>query len=466
MIRCLFLLATLLSASIAGASKPHIVFFFVDDLGWADLGCYGSAFHETPNIDALSESGVRFTQAYSAASICSPTRASLMSGKHPVRVNITDWIPGARPPKWATLRTPADRHELPLSEVTLAEALRDEGYRTFYAGKWHLGGDGYGPEDQGFDAVVPPDGWKKKGQWKLRAREDPSIERPHETRTFTDRAIEFLEQGAGGDQPMLVFLSYNDVHTPIIPDNRRLAHYKGKAAALSKAGPLLTNRRGKTRPRQDNPDYATMVDAVDQSVGAVLAKVDSLGIADETIVVFYSDNGGLATTGRGGPTSNAPLRSGKGWLYEGGIRVPLIIRAPGVSQANSTCDALAVSMDLYPTLLDLAGCAVQPEQHVDGISLARLVAGGEAANRSLHWHYPHYHGSTWAPGGAIRNGDYKLIEFFETGEVELYDLANDIGESRDLADERPEVARQLRLQLAAWRESIGAAMPIPITAAD
>lgn len=463
-----FLLVSLSLMAILGpansscaAGRPHIVFFLVDDLGWSDLGCYGSTYHETPNIDAFCRSGMKFTQAYTAASICSPTRASLMSGKHPVRVNITDWIPGAKPPNYATLLTPQDQHQLDLEEVTFAEVLKEAGYKTYYGGKWHLGGEGYGPTEQGFDEYFDPPSWKSRNQRQV---SNQTESRPHGTREITREALRFLSEHAGGERPLLVFLSYHDVHTPIIEDPRRIEYYKQKRDELPALDqPLVELRHGKTKRRQDNPRYATMVDAVDQSIHTVLAKLDELEITDNTVVVFYSDNGGLATLRHGGPTSNAPLRSGKGWLYEGGIRVPLAIRAPGITQAGTICETPVVSMDLYPTLLELAGCSPRPKQHVDGMSLVSLLEeSSELDERSLYWHYPHYHGSTWEPGGAIRSGSLKLIEFFATGEAELYDLSEDIGELNDLAEDRPEVVERLRGELQAWRTSLEAAMPTPL----
>jgi len=429
--------------------RPNFLFVLVDDLGWADLGCYGSPFHETPNVDRLAAEGVRFTDAYSAASVCSPTRASLLTGRHPVRVGITDWIPGMKAPRdgW---QTPADRGELPLEEVTVAEVLQSQGYQTFYAGKWHLGGDGFGPGEQGFEVVKDEtfsQDWKKN---------------PRSSDRLTQAAIEFLET-RDPDRPFLLYLSYHKVHTPILPYPDHIERYQHKAAQLE---PLtaepIAERHGQSRARQDDPEYASEVTAVDDHVGTLRNRLQELGLTADTVVIFFSDNGGLCTRGRPGPTCNLPLRSGKGWLYEGGIRVPLIVFAPGRMTPGLTCGVPVDSTDMFPTLLDLAGLPLRPELHRDGVSLASLLEGGKTLPRNaLYWHYPHYHGSTWEPGGAIRMGDWKLIEFFTEDTVELYDLAADPGELNNRAAQEPETTAELRAALADWRREVNAQMPTP-----
>ena len=455
---------TLLLAAALTAERPNVVFLLVDDLGWADLGCYGSTFHETPHVDALAASGMRFTQGYAACPVCSPTRASILTGRHPVRVDITDWIPGMKAGRVADGRFGhvQDRDGLASSEVTLAEALGGAGYRTFFAGKWHLGDKGHWPTDQGFDVNVggnaqgsPPGGYY--APWKnptLQAAADGE----YLTERLTDEAVAFLRQPGG--RPFLLFLSYYNVHTPITPYRRRIGHYHAKAEGIDGPTPVGEERDARTRLRQDNPAYASMVAAVDDSVGRILSTLDEQGLAEDTVVVFTSDNGGLSTRGRIGPTSNLPLRAGKGWLYEGGIRVPTIVRVPRLTPPGSVCEEPVVSTDFLPTLLELAGVA-PPDVPLDGVSLAPLLGGaGSLPPRPLHWHYPHYHGSRWRPGAAIRHGRFKLIEFYETGTAELYDLLADPGERHDLAAARPELRDDLRRRLADWQRSTGARMPV------
>ncbi len=474
-----FLIAALAAAALAPAAvgraeaptkKPNFVFFLVDDLGWADLGCTGSTFHETPNIDGLCASGMKFTNGYAACPVCSPTRASIMTGRHPVRVDITDWIPG-RPTSrvaGAKFQHVEDRDNLALGEVTLAEALREHGYQTFFAGKWHLGDEGHWPTDQGFDVNIggcdrgsPPGGYY--APWN-----NPNLKARHEgeylTERLTEESVGFLD-GRDARRPFLLYLAYYNVHTPITPYKKRIARFEEKAERrFTDETPTAAEHEGVSRLRQDNPEYASMVAAVDDSVGRVLAKLDELGLADDTVVFFFSDNGGLCTLGRRpGPTCNLPLRSGKGWLYEGGVREPTIIRAPGITKPGSVCDTPVVSMDFFPTILELAGLPPMPERHADGVSLLPLLEGGAVvAPRPLWWHYPHYHGSTWTPGASIRDGDWKLIEFYHWGKVELYDLANDPGEQHDLSRENPAKTKELLGKLRALQQRFGAKMPQPI----
>jgi len=445
--------------------RPNVVLFLVDDLGWADLGVQGSTFYETPAVDRLAASGMRFTDAYASSPVCSPTRAAIMTGRHPVRVGITDWIPGADP-RDRQLLGPDDRHQLPLEETTLAEELKAAGYATFFAGKWHLGDAGFFPEDQGFDVNIgghhrgsPPGGY-------YAPYENPKLEDGPEGEYLTDRlaseTIGFIEEHATArpGQPFFADLSFYTVHTPIQASRRHVEHFREKASGLPEdgSGDPVPEHDGWTRVRQDDPDYASMIRAMDENVGRVLATLDRLGIADETIVVFTSDNGGLSTLGRpGAPTSNRPLRAGKGWCYEGGIRVPLIVRAPGVTLPGSTSAVPVVSMDLYPTVLELVGLPLRPKRHVDGRSLVPLLRGDDSPDRdALHWHFPHYHGSAWTPGAAIRAGNWKLVELDESGAVELYDLGHDVGERHDLSSELPETRARLLTALHAWQEELGA----------
>ncbi len=450
------------------AKRPNFVFFLVDDLGWMDVGCNGSTFYETPNIDRLAASGMRFTDAYASCPVCSPTRASIMTGKYPARLGITDWIPGSRP-KNRKFLGPEIHNELPLGEVTIAETLKVSGYKTFFAGKWHLGGEGFFPEQQGFDVNKgghhkgsPPGGY-------YTPYKNPKLTDGPEGEYLTDRladeSIRFLDSRAGdaSKNPFLLYLAFYTVHTPIQACKKHIAKFEAKAKALPPLdGPdQLPERKGMTKQRQDDPAFASMVYAMDENVGRVLDRLDALGLRDDTVVIFTSDNGGLSTLGRRGrPTSNLPLRAGKGWCYEGGVREPMIVRAPGVTRPGATCDVPVTSTDFYPTMLELAGLPLQPKRHRDGLSIVSLLRGKKSLEReAIFWHYPHYHGSTWEPGAAVRAGDWKLIEFYEDDTVELYNLKNDLGERNDLSKKRPEKTTELLNLLHDWQKKVGAKMP-------
>jgi len=448
------------------AERPNFVFLLVDDLGYMDVGCNGSTFHETPNIDRLARTGMRFTNGYAACPVCSPTRASIMTGRHPVRVNITDWIPGRRTPKTAKLTTPQDRSNLALKEVTIAEALKKHGYQTFFAGKWHLGGKGHFPEDQGFDINIggnhtgsPRGGYY--APWNNPQLPDTGKPGEYLTDRLTDESLKFLKT-RDSDKPFLLYLSYYNVHTPVQACKEFVGRFKKKAAAMFEGQtPFAAEHDGFSRMRQDRPDFASMVAATDKSVGRILKYLDQSQLAANTVVIFFSDNGGLCTKrGKRGSTCNLPLRAGKGWLYEGGIREPMIIRAPGVTKPNSVCNTPVLSTDFFPTMLELAGLPSMPKHHNDGVSLLPLLKGKTLkTDRPLAWHYPHYHGSTWKPGAAIRVGDWKLIEFYHYDKVELYNLAKDLGEQRDLSQKHPEKTKELLGLLHAWQKRLGAKMP-------
>ncbi len=450
----------------APGKRPNFVFFLIDDLGWADLGCYGSTFYETPNLDRFAASGMRFTDAYAACPVCSPTRAAIMSGKHPARLNITDWIPGSNP-KNQRLLGPEDLHQLPHSEVTIAEILKAKGYTTFFAGKWHLGGEGYFPEDQGFDINKgghhkgsPPGGYYSP--YKNPCLTD-GPEGEYLPDRLADESIRFLEDQ--GEDPFLLYLSFYTVHTPIQACKRHLEKFQKKAATLPSLGEdaLTPEHDGFTRARQDGPEYASMVHAMDENVGRVLDALDRLGLDDNTVVIFTSDNGGLSTKPgkRLSPTNNGPLRAGKGWCYEGGIRTCLIVRAPGVTRPGSESSEPVYSTDYYPTMLELAGLPPMPEQHRDGLSLASVLKGASLSRQALYWHYPHYHGSAWKPGAAVRAGDWKLVAFYHHDKVELYNLKDDLGERNNLAESMPEKRREMEALLRRWQQDVGARMPIP-----
>jgi arylsulfatase A-like enzyme len=448
--------------------KPNIVFFLADDLGYMDIGANNPrTFYETPNIDALAVKGMRFKQGYAACPVCSPTRASILTGKYPPRVGITDFIGAAQPEKWArpTKLLPAPYSEkLAHEEITLAEAFKAHGYATFFAGKWHLGPTNYWPEDQGFDINIggidrggPYGGNKYFSPYGNPRLPDgpPGEHLPDRLATETAKFIE-----ANRDRPFLAYLSFYSVHTPLMAREDLQKKYEAKAKTLPTNGPAWgQERERKVRLVQDHAVYAGMVEAMDQAVGKVLAALERAGLAERTVVVFMSDNGGLSTS-EGHPTSNLPLRAGKGWLYEGGIREPMIIHAPGVTRAGSTCDTPVTSTDFYPTLLELAGLPPLPRQHVDGVSLVTLLKGESLARGPLFWHYPHYGNQGGSPGGAVRDGDWKLIEWYEGG-LELFNLKDDLGEQHDLARENPAKVKELQPKLVAWRKEVGAKMPAP-----
>jgi len=444
----------------------NVIFFLVDDLGWADLSCYGSTFHETPAIDALAQSGVRFTHAYAACPVCSPTRASIITGRHPVRVGITDWIPGQNIESKPISRFLHihDNDQLPLDEITFAEVLKKEKYQTCFVGKWHLGDKGFLPTDQGYDVNYggfsrgsPPGGYyapfrnpylpdKTSGEYL--------------TSRLTDEAIRFINK-RDPNRPFLMSFCYYNVHTPIQADTRSVAYYQQKTTSLKGDTPTEREHEGQTRLRQDNPDYASMVAAVDTSIDRMLKALDEQNIAHETIIIFFSDNGGLSTKKTAGPTCNLPLRAGKGWLYEGGVREPLIIRAPGVSKPGLVVNTPVVSMDFFPTILELCDVSPKTTPTLDGRSIVGLLQGEEAAtDRTLYWHYPHYHGSTWTPGASIRSGRWKLIEFYHLEKVELYDLQADPGERKNLSAIYPQRVLELRNKLSKWQKQMGATMPV------
>ncbi len=453
--------------------RPNFVFFLVDDLGWTDLGCFGSTFYETPNVDRLASQGMRFTNAYAACPVCSPTRASIMTGKYPARLHTTDYF-GAPQPDTVQRHWTRDkpllparyRDRLPLEEVTVGEALKSHGYATFFAGKWHLGPEGFWPEDQGFDVNQGgierggPYGGKKYFSPYGNPRLSDGPEGEHLPDRLATETCRFMEEHRDG--PFLAYLSFYSVHTPLMAREDLKAKYEAKAQTIDHDGPDWGEEgERKVRLVQDHAVYAGMVEAMDQAVGKVLDTLDRLDLAEETVVFFMSDNGGLSTS-EGHPTSNLPLRAGKGWLYEGGIREPMMVRWPGRIRVGSVCEEPVISTDFYPTMLEMAGVPARPDQHVDGRSMVPLLRGQDGAkDRAFYWHYPHYGNQGGSPGGAVRVGDYKLIEFYEDGRVELYNLRDDPGERHDLATDRPTKATELRDMLHAWRQHVGALMPAP-----
>jgi len=439
-------------AARAGRDKPNIVFILADDLGWKDVGFMGSTYYETPHIDGLAGQGVVFTNAYTNGPNCAPTRASLMSGQYTPRHGVL--TVGSSERGRARLRKlipVANRTTLDASIVTLAEALKPAGYVSASMGKWHLGNDpDLGPVAQGFDVNVAGYEAGHPRSYFSPYRNPTLTNGPdgeYLTDRLTDEALKFIETHR--DRPFFLYLPHYAVHTPL----------QAKRALIEKY------RRKPPDQRQNNPTYAAMVESLDQGVGRIMEKLDELDLTRKTVVVFFSDNGGVK-----GITSMAPLRGGKGMLYEGGIRVPLVVRWPGVVEAGRTCDEPVIGVDFYPTLLALAGAEAPEGQCLDGQSLLPLLGGtGGLSPRSLFWHFPAYlQGKAEGardeyfrtrPAGAVRQGRWKLIEYFEDVQLELYDLGNDIGETRNLADKLPEKTKGLHRIMTAWRESVHAPMP-------
>ncbi len=458
--------AALPSWALSGAERQqlNLIFVLIDDMGWADAACYGSRFHETPNIDRLAAEGMRFTNAYAAAPVCSPTRASIMTGKYPARLHLTDWIPGEN--RSEKLKAVAFEQQLPLQEVTVAEALRSAGYTNCHVGKWHLGNESWYPDRQGFEINIGGNSWGHPHKGYFSPYQMQNLEEgpvgEYLTDRLTDEAIRFLEHTR--DKPFYLNLWHYAVHQPIQAPKELVGKYEAKLLRLPAAtGPEFTTEHDhKNREYQARPDYAAMVESVDTGLGRVLDKLKELRIDDRTAIIFFSDNGGLSTAGTF-PTSNRPLRAGKGWLYEGGIREPLIVRWPGVTRPGSSCAAPVISTDFYPTMLQMARLPLNPGQHVDGLSLLPLLTGKsiEVSRKTMFWHYPHYHGSGHRPSGAMRSGDFKLIEFFEDMSVELYDLNADLSERNNLAAQLPDKTAALRTQLHDWRRGVSASMPEP-----
>lgn len=496
-----------------GEAHPNIVFFLVDDLGYKDLGAYGSDVYETPNVDQLAREGMRFTNAYAAAPVCSPTRASLLSGQYPARIGITDYITGRPNLPSQPLLQPSDASHFPHGATSLAEALRQHNYTTHFIGKWHLGSTETRslPTDHGFMTNVGGSAAGNPGKKGYFSPYNIShIEAPvagtYLTKQLTDEAVQVVEQYGDKGQPFFLMMSFYTVHSPLQAPDSLVRKYEEKMAARDYDRPEyileqnpdmpsydrttqakkqewmqrpefsseqlnLPRRTVEVRRRQAVPTFAAMVDYMDHSVGRILEALERANLEEETLVVFYADNGGKASPGRAAATSEAPLRAGKGWLYEGGIRVPLIVKHPGRIEGGTVSETLVSTPDFYPTLLDLADLPLRPRQHVDGTSLEPVLTQATDASprrnassdrNALYWHWPHYsnHGQQ-APAGAIRSGRYKLIEYYENGTHQLFDLKEDSGERTDLATRRPVLADSLAQQLHQWRQRVGAKMPRP-----
>ena len=430
-----------------GDRPPNIVVFLADDLGAHDLGCTGSTFHHSPAIDRLAADGMLFTRGYAAAPVCSPTRAALVTGRHPARVRITNFIGGDR----RGSLVPADYlRALPVSEVTLAERLRDAGYATGVFGKWHLG-PAAGIATHGFDVT---------GSTTVGPGSGP-VDDPLHARAIASQAAAFIE--SNHDRPFFCYVPMHSVHVPLITRPELAAEEGRRAVGVGPRFDVPPPVPGDpaTRQIQNHPVYAGMIREMDETVATVLAALVKTGRQENTLVVFTSDNGGLSTA-EGAPTSNLPLRAGKGFVYEGGIRVPLIVRWPEVVRPGTTSDVPVTTLDIAATVLDVAGVEGRDDAPLDGATLRPVLSGsGTVGPRDLFWHYPHYSNQGGRPAAALVSGTEKIVEHFEDGKVELFDLASDPGERRDLAGERPERAAELKAQLVAWRKRVGVAMPTP-----
>ena len=435
------------------SEKPNIIFLLADDLGWTGLSCFGSDLYETPNLDRLAETGMKFTNAYAACTVCSPSRASIMTGMYPARIRLTDFIAGQNRP-YAKLRIPNWTTGLNHSYMTIAEALHDDGYQTAHVGKWHLHHAGrdtneYGPTKHGFDVeIAKPEGTRG---YRLKSRVDPSgtSRGQYLTDYLTDQALTFIDDAK--ESPFFLYFAYHVPHTPIDGRDDLVAKYRKKVSddAVHK-----------------NPEYAAMVSSMDSSVGRLLKRLEQHGIANNTLVIFTSDNGGLTQRygKHDGFTDNFPLRRGKGSAYEGGVRVPTIMRWPGVTSPGTQCDTPISTIDYYPTLLEVTqsnGSQIH-NKNIDGLSLVPLLRNpATSLNRSLFWHYPHYHAGGDSPYGAIRSGPWRLIEFFEDDALELYRLDQDPGEQNNMVETNPATAKELLQKLRSWRKRVAAQMPTP-----
>lgn len=508
----LFLFATILAVTAltdaqAEERPPNIVFFLVDDLGWSDVACFGSSFYDTPNIDRLAEEGVKFTNAYAACHVCSPTRASILTGKYPATLNLTDWLNGRENFPFQVLLNAEKAMSLNPEETTLAEVLKGLGYETALFGKWHLGKD-TNPTEHGFDIHAPHSVNSNLGRKGfLNPKKIPGLDGgEYVTDRLAELAANYIEEKK--DKPFLLYMSHFSVHDPIQGRPDLVEKYEKKLASLPQHdGPdfilegnpdsptypsraeldkliklpeyrdtykSYSNDLIKVKQRQDNVQFAGMVESVDQSLGTLLAKLKELGLEENTIIFFMSDNGGMSVM-NGTPkfettkdkidtrasSSNLPLRGAKGWLYEGGIRVPMIVKWPGKGKKGTVCDEPVISVDFFPTILEMVG-AENKIKGIDGKSFTRLVQGEEMDRGPIYWHFPHYsnHGMQ-SPGGAIRDGDYKLLEYFENGTVQLFNLKNDIGEQNDLSKIEVKKTKELTTKLRQWRKDVDAQMMKP-----
>ena len=458
------------------ANQPNIILVLMDDLGWRDLSCYGSTFYETPNLDKLARQGMRFTNAHAACPVCSPTRASIMSGKYPANVGCTDWIDhgNSHPLRGRLVDAPYVK-ELPITETSLATALREGGYQTWHVGKWHLGLEPTWPLNHGFDVNIGGCQIGSPRQGYFAPHKIPTLPEGPDGEYLTERltveAVKLIRDKKPGKPFFLNFWHYAP-HTPIQAPSHLVDKYRAKAKRLrlDLINPFIESDyvpRDPTRTRpikrrivQSDPVYAAMMETIDDSIGALMQVLDEIGEADNTIFIFTSDNGGLATS-EGSPTCNAPLAEGKGWMYEGGTREPLIVRWPTKIAADSTCVEPMTSPDFYPTLLEAAGLPLRPDQHQDGVSIMPMLKGEPQVRGPIFWHYPHYGNQGGTPGSSVRDGDWKLIEFFEDNRLELYNLREDESESINLAESEPQIRDRLHSLLKQWRDKMNAKYPTP-----
>ncbi len=454
------------SGAQTAKEKMNILFFLVDDLGWTDLGYSGSSFYETPNIDALSKEGMIFTRAYAAAPNCSPTRASIMTGKYPLRTGITNYIGAPQPEDWKrnTRLLPSPYAEkLSLEEITIGEALKKGGYDTYFAGKWHLGTEGYWPENQGFDINIAgtdmgnPNANGYHSPYK-NARLSDGPEGEYLPERLVAETISYLKARKRKAKPFFVFHSFYLVHSPFIAKKELLVKYQEKKQKFQLKDKYSTDSDvGKYRTNQSYPEYAAMVEALDLAIGAMVETLKKEGLYDKTLIIFFSDNGGLCS-GKS-PTSNLPLKGGKGWGYEGGIREPLIVRWPGVTKAGAENSTPVSSIDFYPTLLDIAGVSLDAHQHIDGQSIVPILKGRNMKERNLFWHFPHYANSGSKPFSIVMNGDYKLIRNYEDNSYELYNLEKDIGETNNLVNTEANRVTNMQKILTAFLKETEAIIP-------
>jgi arylsulfatase A-like enzyme len=445
--------------------KPNVVFILVDDLGYHDLGYTGSSLYETPNIDALSAKSFNFINGYAASRVCSPSRAAIMTGKSPASVQITDWIGAKTGIDWRSTNRedkllPAEYiHQLPAEEITLAEAFKESGYKTFFAGKWHLGNEGSHPDNHGFDINVGGYHAGSPFGGYFSPYDNPQMNDGENGKNLSIRLAKetagFIQENS--DQPFFAFLSFYAVHGPIQTTEEKWNKYQNKikAEGIAKEG-FEMERVLPIRKKQDNPVYAGLVETMDDAVGIVLKKLQELGLDKNTIVVFTSDNGGVAS-GDSYSTSNAPLRGGKGYQWEGGIKEPYLIYVP--NKTPKTIDTPVIGMDFYPTLLSLTGIAEKPNQHKDGVNLKPLMEGEALGNRNLFWHYPHYGNQGGESSSIIRDGDWKLIHYWEDERKELYNLKKDPSEQDDLASKKVKLVNEMDEKLMACLDNARAQKP-------
>jgi arylsulfatase A-like enzyme len=448
-----------LAADAPAVRRPNVIVILADDLGAKDLGYAGSTFYETPNIDALAKKGMVFNSAYSTCPVCSPSRASLLTGKYPQRVGVTDYIGGPQPAVAATRPIYKDRLlpapynvQLALEETTIAEAFREAGYATLCAGKWHLGGPKFSPQKQGFDeAFDAPDLPRVRdgGAEATDATDSSGVRLAH-------LVAEWIAKQPAGGKPFFAYFPTHDPHIPLRPTKADLAYFEAKRARLNLTDEFKRDGASNVRQTQANPVYAAIIKALDDEVGIVVKQLEEQKLLDNTIIIFASDNGGLSTA-EGTPTSNVPLRAGKGWAYEGGIRVPLFAIVPGVTKPGSTSDQRTILADLFPTLLAACDLPLRPKDHLDAISILPALRGEKLPPRDLFWHYPHYGNQGGSPFSAIRSGDWKLIAFHDPRQgMELYNLSTDPYETKNLAASESERVASLQKTLDAWKKSVGA----------